>query len=104
MIRAEIVANQSVQEDILEVLEENIPDILYTVLPLVTGRGNGNRKLGTTTWPETNFAVFSYVEDDKKEIVKACVDAVKKRFSDEGIKVFFIKAENEYVEKEKKAR
>ncbi len=94
MVRAEIIANQSVQDDVIDVLEENIPDILYTMFPLVTGRGKDDRKLGTTTWPETNFALFSYVDDSKKQIVKACVDAVKKRFPDEGIKVFFVKAED----------
>lgn len=93
MIRAEIIANNSVQEDIIEVLEENVPGILYTVVPLVVGRGGADRKLGTTTWPETNFAMFSYIEDKYKRVVKACVDAVKTRFPDEGIKLFFVKAE-----------
>lgn len=53
MTRCEIIANQSVQEEITLLLEEKIPDILYTTVPLVTGRGKNSYKLGSTTWPET---------------------------------------------------
>ena len=91
MYRAEIVANQSIQEDLIEVLEETIPNILYTIIPLVQGRGKDDRKLGNTTWPETNFILFSYVEDSEIEKVRAVVRAIKKKFKDEGIKLFTIK-------------
>jgi hypothetical protein len=93
MYRAEIVANQSVQEDITELLEQTVPDVLYTVIPLVHGRGKNNRKLGTTTWPETNFLLFSYIADVKVPLVKAVITAVKKRFPNEGIKLFLLKSE-----------
>ena len=52
MYRAEIVANQSIQEDLTELLEQTIPNILYTIIPLVQGRGKSDRKLGNTTWPD----------------------------------------------------
>lgn len=93
MYRAEIIANQSVQDDIIEVLEENVTGILYTIVPLVQGRGKKNRKLGSITWPETNFLIISYIEDDEVPIVKAVVKAVKNKFNGEGIKLFFVKAE-----------
>ena len=93
MYRAEIVANQSVQEEIINLLEEHIPDILYTIIPLVTGRGKNSYKMGDGTWPETNFVLFSYIKDENMEIVRAIIQAVKKRFTDEGIKLFFVKAE-----------
>ncbi len=93
MYRAEIIANQSVQDDIIEALEDHIPDILYTVLPLVHGRGGSDRKLGSTTWPESNFVLFSYVPDDAVPVVRAVVTAIKQKFPDEGIKLFFVHAE-----------
>lgn len=93
MCRAEIIANQSVQDDIIEVLEENIPNILYTIVPLVHGRGDGNYKNGSGTWPETNFLMISYIDDEFKEDVRAVVKAVKERFPVEGIKLFFVPAE-----------
>lgn len=94
MYRAEIIANQSVQDDIIEVLEEYIPNILYTIIPLVNGRGGEDYKLGTSTWPETNFLLLSYVEDGEKEKVRSVINAVKEKFKDEGIKLFFVKAED----------
>lgn len=93
MYRAEIVANQSVQDDIIEALEDYVPDILYTIVPLVHGRGGVDRKLGSTTWPETNFVLFSYVAEKDKPAVDAVLAAIKKKFPDEGIKLFWVKAE-----------
>jgi hypothetical protein len=92
MIRAEIIANQSVEDDIVEVLEQYIPDIQYTQFPLVTGRGTGDRKLGSTTWPETNFVLVAYVAESDVTAVKACVAAVKEKFPGEGIKLFLVQA------------
>ena len=93
MYRAEIISNQSVQEDLIELLEENIPGIQYTLIPEIHGRGTKTKKLGDTIWPEMNFVLFSYVQDDEAVKVKEVVEAVKKRFPNEGISVFFAKGE-----------
>lgn len=93
LYRAEIISNQSVQEDITERLEEAIPSIEYTVIPEIHGRGLRSKKLGDTVWPEMNFVLFSYVEKEDAHKVKAVVEAVKERFPNEGISLFFTKAE-----------
>lgn len=93
MYRIEIIANKSVEDDITEALEQYIPNILYTTVPLVYGRGGEDRKLGTTTWPETNFLMLSYIEDSFIPTVKAVMKGVKEKFKGEGIKLFCIKAE-----------
>ena len=49
MIRIEIIANQSLEAELTTSLEQAIPDFMYTVIPLVTGRGGDARKLGDTT-------------------------------------------------------
>lgn len=94
MYRIEIVSNQSVQEDITAALEEYVPGILYTVIPLVYGRGGNDRKLGTTTWPEKNFDLVSYIEDKDYKKVRAVIKGVKAKFPEEGIKLFAIKSED----------
>ncbi len=96
MYRAEIIANQSVQDDIIELLEEHIPDIMYTLLPLVHGKGKENYKLGTSTWPEINFVLFTYIKKKDINIVNAVISAVKEKFPDEGIKLFFVKAKSKF--------
>ena len=93
LYRAEIISNQSVQEDITERLEEAIPSIEYTVIPEIHGRGLRSKKLGDTVWPEMNFVLFSYVEKETALKVKEVVEAVKNRFPNEGISLFFTKAE-----------
>ena len=93
MYRIEIMANKSVQEDIEEALEEYIPEFYYTVIPLAYGRGGNDRKLGTTTWPETNFLMVSYIQDKDFETAKKVVSEIKNKFKGEGIKMFALKAE-----------
>ena len=93
MYRIEIISNKSVEDDITETLEKHIPDILYTTVPLVYGKGGNDRKLGTTTWPETNFVMVSYIKDNELPVVKAVIKAVKEKFNGEGIKLFVVKAE-----------
>ncbi len=88
--RIEIISNQSVQEDIIDLLEQEIPEIQYTVIPVVHGRGGHSKKLGTSTWPEQNFALFSYLEKDQAKRAKAVFEAVKKKFPGEGITFFCV--------------
>jgi hypothetical protein len=94
MYRLEIIANKSVEDDIIEALEQYVPGILYTTVPLAYGRGGNDRKLGTPTWPETNFVMISYIEDASLLTVKAVMKGVKDKFKGEGIKLFCIKAED----------
>ena len=92
MYRIEIIANKSVEDDITEALEQYVEGILYTVIPMVYGRGGDDRELGTATWPETNFVLVSYVEEQHVEIVKAVISGVKEKFPGEGIKLFIVKS------------
>lgn len=88
MYRIEIISNQSVQEDITELLEQEIPEIEYTIIPTVFGRGRRSKKLGTSTWPEQNFVMFAYLSRENALKAKVIVQTVKKRFPDEGIVMF----------------
>jgi len=90
MCRAEIIANRSVQEEMVEALESDIPGILYTLIPDVQGRGEEDRKRGTVTWPELNFCLFAYVEDKEAAEMRRVVALIKQRFPNEGIKLFIL--------------
>ena len=86
--RIEIISNQSVQDDITELLEQEIPEIEYTVIPVVHGRGRRAKKLGTTIWPEQNFLLFAYTSYEDALKAKVIVETIKKKFSSEGISMF----------------
>ncbi|MCF0241055.1 MAG: hypothetical protein HUK25_00360 [Treponema sp.] len=88
MIRVEIIANQSVEDDIKENLHGYLPDLEYTILPAVQGKGKTSSKLGDATWPEMNFLLFSYVDEETAKKVKTVIDAVINKFPNEGISLF----------------
>ena len=56
--RVEIICNQSIQDDVIELLEQEIQNIQYTVIENVNGKGLSSKKLGNTTWPEMNFLLL----------------------------------------------
>jgi hypothetical protein len=90
MKRLELIANRSVENEIIEALEEVISDFYYTLLPEIHGKGKTKYRLGTPTWPELNFLLISYLDDEDAVKAKAAVRGVKERFPREGIKLFLI--------------
>ena len=93
MYRAEIISNQSVQDDITEFLEREINGIQYTIIPEVHGKGISTKKLGDTVWPEMNFILFAYVDLEGAQKIKAGIAQIKEKFPKEGISLFFTKVE-----------
>lgn len=90
MIRVEIIANQSVHEEIIKNMEAVVPDFCYSLIPLVYGRGKKSYKLGTTTWPETNFILIAYCPETAETDIQTVIEYEKKKFPDEGIKIFVL--------------
>ncbi len=91
--RVEIICNQSIQDDVIELLEQEIQDIQYTIIENVNGKGLSSKKLGNTTWPEMNFLLFAYTTLQNAKKIKIIVEALKKKFPKEGISIFFSKCE-----------
>jgi len=88
MKRMELIANRSVESEIIEALEENIVDFFYTMLPQIQGRGKTKYRLGTPTWPEMNFLLISYLGDEDAVRAQEAIRGVKEKFPREGIKFF----------------
>jgi len=93
MKRLEIIANRSVQEELIEAIEAAVPAIRYTVLSSAHGRGTDDWKLGTTVWPEENFLWFAYLADDEARAIFAVVADAKARYPREGIRAFSVTAD-----------
>lgn len=92
MIRVEIIANQSVEDDIIENLEKKLPELEYTILTGVHGKGKTSHKLGSNIWPEENFVLYTYTEDQNGAKIREVVEAVRARFPREGISIFAVPA------------
>ena len=88
--RFEIISNQSVEEDIVDTLEEAIPQLEYTIIPTVHGKGLKAKKLGTTTWPEQNFLMFCYVDHENAVKIKEILEKIVIKFPIEGISFFCV--------------
>ncbi len=88
MKRIEIIANHSVEEDLMEAFAKAGVARGYTKFPVVHGSGRSDPKVGDAVWPEQNFVLVVYCEADEAAAIEAAVRSVKEGFPDEGIKVF----------------
>ncbi|GHU28048.1 hypothetical protein FACS1894172_01320 [Spirochaetia bacterium] len=88
MIRVEIIANHSVEENILEAFKERDVGKYYTKYPTVFGVGSSGPRMGDAIWPEVNFSMVIWCESQEAKGIEDAVAAVKKQFPDEGIKMF----------------
>ncbi|MDR0374260.1 MAG: hypothetical protein LBH85_00850, partial [Treponema sp.] len=88
MIRIEIIANHSVEENILEAFQHEKAAAYYTRFPGVFGVGASGPRMGDAVWPEENFVIVVWCEEAEAERIERAVASVKKHFPDEGIKLF----------------
>ena len=90
MTRLEIIANNTVEEDIQEALKSIDSDFGYTRLNNVHGRGHSDPKEGNAVWPEENFVYIIYAEDHKAMEFVDSLRQLKDKFTKEGIKIFVL--------------
>jgi len=88
MIRVEIIANHSVEDNILEALAQANVGKYYTKIPNIVGVGSSGPRMGDAVWPEENFSLVIWCEKEEALAIKRAVYSVKKKFPDEGIKIF----------------
>ena len=90
MKRIEIIANRSIQEDMFDAFKK--ADILknYTLYPIVHGVGNSGPRMGDHIWPEENFSIVIYCEEDEAIQINEVIKELKAFFTKEGIKIFEI--------------
>jgi len=88
MIRVEIIANHSVEENILEALAKEGAGKYYTKYPSILGVGSAGPRMGDAVWPEENFALVIWCEEEEGKAIARAVARVKEKFPGEGIKVF----------------
>ena len=88
MKRLEIIGNRSIEEDMFDIFKRNNIVPYYTKLPVVHGVGNSGPRMGDHVWPEENFILIVYCEEDEAVRIQKAVEELKLFFTDEGIKVF----------------
>ena len=88
MTRIEIIANHSVEENIHEALAKENAGKYYTKYPGIFGVGNTGPRMGDAIWPEENFSLIIWCEEDEARAVHRAIASVKEKFPGEGIKIF----------------
>jgi hypothetical protein len=88
MIRIEIVANSSVEDSLFEAFAERGAAKYFTKIPVVHGVGSSGPRKGDHVWPEENFLLIIYCEEQEARDISGAVEEVKARFPDEGLKFF----------------
>lgn len=92
MIRVEIIANNSVEENILEALAAENAGKFYTKIPNALGVGRSGPKRGDAIWPEGNFVLVIWCEEDEALAIERAVAKVKGEFPGEGVKLFGLRS------------
>jgi len=90
MKRIEIIANRSIEEDMFEAFGKAGVARHYTKIPIVVGVGNSGPRMGDHIWPEENFMLVVYCEDEEAAGIHAEIKKLKEFFKTEGIKIFEI--------------
>ncbi len=88
MKRVEIVANRSVQEDLMDALAEAGVARNHTLIPVAHGTGRQGTRNGESAWPEENFILFTYCDEEEARTIAGVVAGIKAAFPDEGVKCF----------------
>ncbi|HOJ99866.1 MAG: hypothetical protein N2509_06660 [Treponemataceae bacterium] len=88
MVRIEIFANRSVEEDLLEAFKKAQVAQYYTKIPVVHGVGSSGPRMGDAIWPEENFSLVIWCDESEAHTIARIVEEVKLRFPHEGIKLF----------------
>lgn len=86
--RVEIFANHSVESNVMASLESKGFANRFTKIPSVHGRGNSDPKQGDHIWPEENFLLVIYCEDQEAGVIEKTIDDIRDDFPDEGVCCF----------------
>ena len=97
MLRIEIVANHSVEENLLEAFARENVGKYYTKYPNVYGVGSTGPRMGDAIWPEVNFSLVIWCEEDEARGIERAVAHVKEHFPDEGVKIFGLSEQLSYA-------
>jgi hypothetical protein len=92
MIRIELIANHSVEENLLEAFAAENVGKFYTKIPAAYGVGKSGPRMGDAIWPEENFVLVIWCEEEEARTIERAVTKVKEQFPGEGVKLFGLRS------------
>jgi hypothetical protein len=87
-MRIEVIANHSVEENIMDEFRAEGVAKYYTKLNNVHGVGSSGPRMGDAIWPEENFVLIVWCDQAEALGIERALKRVKQRFPTEGVKLF----------------
>ncbi|MBN2547160.1 MAG: hypothetical protein JXB50_15265 [Spirochaetes bacterium] len=88
MKRVEIIGNKSIEADLFDIFNKMNIVKYYTKIPSVHGIGSSGPRFGDAVWPEENFILIVYCDENEAKKIMKAIKEVKSYFKDEGLKLF----------------
>jgi hypothetical protein len=93
MKRLEVICSRAIHDDLFDLFRKHETGRHFSMVPTVFGSGSSEPKKGDPVWPEENFILILYCDEDEAGRVLAAVRELKSFFPDEGVKLFAVDAE-----------
>ncbi|GHU42783.1 hypothetical protein FACS1894190_12510 [Spirochaetia bacterium] len=87
-MRIEVIANNSVEENIFEAFKEEGVAKFYTKFNGAHGVGTSGPRMGDAIWPEENFVLVIWCDLKEALGIERALKKIKGQFPAEGIKLF----------------
>lgn len=86
MTRVDIIANQSIEENLIDELVALGHGESFSYIHPVYGRGTSGRREGSAVWPETNVMFVVFLDGGTADTLAERVLDLRRRFPKEGIR------------------
>ena len=88
MIKLEIIANQALEDQLLDIMPMNNGRPCYTMLKQVDGAGFSGLCLGNEVWPEENVMFILFLNEEELNTVKEQLAGIRRKFPLLGLAAF----------------
>jgi len=92
MIRVDIIANQSIEENVIDELTTLGHGESFSYIHPVYGRGTNGRREGSAVWPETNVMFVVFLDDGTADALAERIRTLRRQFPKEGIRCWVSEA------------
>jgi nitrogen regulatory protein PII len=90
MFRVEIICDATIEDEYKEGLHGIGPELYYTSVSPVRGRGKKGQRQGDSVWPEENALFFIYTDAEGLDAVRALTAEIRERFPRSGVAAFSV--------------
>ncbi|WP_455382199.1 PG0541 family transporter-associated protein [Salinispira pacifica] len=93
MVRLELIGNRAVEDDLYDLFRKQDLNPYYTKLAEVQGFGDSGTRKGDHIFPEENFVLIFYCDEEIADRIGEVVRELKLIFPSEGIVLYRTAAE-----------